>query len=93
VYLNFAVSICSYHRVTIYLLILKNMIMKNTIGLVGRMATLALCAIFIEGMMTLGSAFKFEQYGVLAWIIQILIACTVVWGACEWHFEVEHNKK
>ena len=67
--------------------------MKNPVGLIGRMATLALCAIFIEGMLTLGSAFNFNNYNAFAWIVQALIACIIVWGACEWHFEVEYNKK
>lgn len=67
--------------------------MKNTIGLIGRMATLALAAIFFEGMLTLGTAFNFHNYSALAWIVQLLIACTVVWGACEWHHSVEYDKK
>jgi len=66
--------------------------MKNPIGLVGRIATLALGAIFIEGMLTLGTAFNFNNYNAMAWIVQVLIASVVVWGACEWHDEVEHNR-
>lgn len=67
--------------------------MKNTIGLIGRFAVLALSAILFEGIITLGSAFNFDNYNALAWIVQCLIFCTVVWLACEWHYEVEHNKK
>ena len=67
--------------------------MKNTIGLIGRFAVLALCAILFEGIITLGAAFNFDNYNALAWIVQCLIFCTVVWAACEWHYEVEHNKK
>lgn len=65
--------------------------MKNPVGLVGRIATLALCAIFIEGMLTLGGAFNFDNYNALAWIVQVLITSVVVWLACEWHHEVEYN--
>jgi hypothetical protein len=75
------------------LLILKNMIMKNTIGLIGRFAVLALCALLCEGLITFGAAFNFDHYNALAWIVQVLIFCTIVWGACEWHFEVEYNNK
>lgn len=67
--------------------------MKNPIGLVGRIATLALCAILFEGILTLGTAFNFDNYNAMAWIVQVLIASVVVWGACEWHDEVEYNKK
>ena len=31
-----------------------------------------ICLVFVEGMMTLGSAFSFEQYGVFAWICQVI---------------------
>ena len=59
--------------------------MTNKIGLIGRIATLAFAAIFLEGMLTLGHAFKFENYPLIAWITQICIICIVVWGGFEWH--------
>jgi hypothetical protein len=31
-----------------------------------------ICLVFIEGILTMGSAFMFEQYGVFAWIMQII---------------------
>jgi hypothetical protein len=31
-----------------------------------------ICLVFIEGMMTLGSAFNFESYGVFAWVCQAI---------------------
>lgn len=37
-----------------------------------------LVLIFLEGMMTLGSAFKFEEYSAFGWIVQgILVVFTV----------------
>jgi len=37
-----------------------------------------LVLIFIEGMMTLGSAFNFERYSVFGWIVQaILVVFTI----------------
>jgi hypothetical protein len=37
-----------------------------------------LVLIFLEGMMTLGSAFKFEIYSVFAWIVQaVLVVFTI----------------
>lgn len=67
--------------------------MKNVIGLIGRISVLALTAMLIEGMMTLGNAFNFENYDPISWIVQALILCTVVWGACEWHSAAEDIKK
>jgi hypothetical protein len=32
-----------------------------------------LVLIFLEGMMTLGSAFKFEEYSVFGWIMQAIL--------------------
>lgn len=32
-----------------------------------------ICLVFIEGMMTLGSAFRFETYGTFAWICQAIV--------------------
>ena len=32
-----------------------------------------LVLIFLEGMMTLGSAFKFEEYSTFGWIIQAIL--------------------
>jgi hypothetical protein len=31
-----------------------------------------ICLVFIEGILTMGSAFQFETYGVFAWIMQII---------------------
>lgn len=39
-------------------------IMSITLGMI--------CLVFIEGMMTLGSAFQFEHYGTFAWICQAI---------------------
>jgi len=58
--------------------------MIKAIKITGRCASLALFAIIFEGMLTLGSAFKFEYYGPLAWIVQCLILVLCVWGAIEW---------
>lgn len=37
-------------------------IMSITLGII--------CLVFLEGLLTMGSAFMFEQYGVFAWIMQ-----------------------
>jgi preprotein translocase subunit SecY len=64
----------------------------NTIRLIGRLAVTMLVVILFEGLMTLGLAFKPETYNSpLAWIVQVLIVCGVVWFAAEWHNE-ETNK-
>lgn len=55
------------------------------IRLVGRLAASTLGAIFIEGMMTLGHAFNFSEYGPMGWVIQGLILVLVVWVTAEWH--------
>ena len=31
-----------------------------------------ICLVFVEGLLTMGSAFNFESYGVFAWIMQII---------------------
>ena len=31
-----------------------------------------ICLVFVEGILTMGSAFMFETYGVFAWIMQII---------------------
>jgi len=65
----------------------------NTIRLIGRLAVTMLVVILFEGLMTLGLAFKPETYSSpLAWIVQVLIVCGVVWFAAEWHNE-ETTKK
>ena len=32
-----------------------------------------ICLVFIEGMLTLGAAFSFENYGLFAWICQAIV--------------------
>ena len=60
----------------------------NTIRLIGRLAVTMLVVILFEGLMTLGLAFKPKSYEhPLAWIVQVLIVCGVVWFATEWHNE------
>ena len=58
--------------------------MIEAIKLTGRFALIVLFAIMFEGMLTLGSAFKFEHYDALAWIVQCLIFVLCVWVAVEW---------
>ena len=31
-----------------------------------------ICLVFVEGILTMGSAFQFETYGLFAWIMQII---------------------
>jgi len=60
----------------------------NKIRLIGKLAVSALLVILFEGLMTLGLAFESKTYEhPLAWIVQILIVCGVVWFAAEWHDE------
>jgi len=37
-----------------------------------------LVLIFLEGMMTLGSAFKFEEYSAFGWIVQVVLVVFAV---------------
>jgi hypothetical protein len=37
-----------------------------------------LLTIFIEGLLTMGTAFNFNSYGVFAWLVQATILITVV---------------
>jgi len=57
---------------------------KNIVEFSGRLATLLLTLIFFEGMLTLGWAFDYTNYGPIAWIAQSLFFILCVWGACEW---------
>ena len=65
--------------------------MIEAIKFTGRFAVLVLTAILFEGAMTLGSAFRFEEYGALGWIVQSLVFVLCVWGAAEWTEEVRKN--
>ena len=58
--------------------------MLNGIRFTGRLCLLVLCAFFIEGMLTMGSVFKFETYTALGWIFQSLVFCCIVWATAEW---------
>lgn len=61
----------------------------KAIRLAGRFAATAVGAIFLEGMMSLGHAFNFSEYGPIGWILQSLILVLVVWFAAEWHDQEE----
>ena len=37
-----------------------------------------LLTIFLEGLLTMGTAFNFNSYGVFAWLVQAIILTTVV---------------
>lgn len=37
-----------------------------------------LLTIFLEGLLTMGTAFNFNSYGVFAWLVQATILITVV---------------
>ena len=64
--------------------------LKNFVEFSGRLATLLLCLLFFEGMLTLGWALDYTNYGPVAWIVQSLFFVLCVWGACEW---MEVSKK
>lgn len=52
--------------------------MKNIVYYTMCISIGLLVLIFLEGMMTLGSAFKFEEYSAFGWIVQgILVVFTV----------------
>jgi len=40
---------------------------------------------FLEGMLTLGGAFRFEEYTAIGCVFQALIFCCLVWATAEWH--------
>ena len=58
----------------------------KTIQFLGRLAVCLLATIAVEGVLTVGWAYKFEDYTALAWITQALIAVINVWAACEWFY-------
>lgn len=62
--------------------------MIEKIQLTGRFAVLVLTAIFLEGMLTLGGALKFENYNAVAWLVQACILIICIWGAIEWTEDV-----
>lgn len=64
----------------------------KTIQFLGRLAVCLLTTMAIEGLLTAGWAYKFEDYTVLAWIAQALIGVINVWMACEW-FEYDNLSK
>lgn len=47
--------------------------MKNIIQYVLSVSLSLLILIVLEGLFTMGQAFKFEQYGIVAWVFQVLI--------------------
>lgn len=63
------------------------------IQFLGRLAVCLLSTMAIEGVLTVGWAYKFEDYTALAWIAQALIAVINVWLACEWFYYDEFVKK
>jgi hypothetical protein len=58
--------------------------LKTFVEFSGRLATLLLCLISLEGMATLGWALDYTNYGPLAWVVQSLFFVLCVWGACDW---------
>lgn len=65
----------------------------KTIQFLGRLAVCLLSTMAIEGLLTVGWAYEFEDYTVLAWIAQALIGVINVWVACEWFIYDEFAKK
>lgn len=63
------------------------------IKFLGRLAVCLLATMAIEGVITAGWAYEFEDYTVLAWIAQALIGVINVWLACEWFYYDEFVKK
>ena len=69
----------------------KTMIMKNTIGFIGRFSAVMLLIMFFEGMITLGSAFEFEHYSAMGILFQCFMFCLGTWAATEWHYDSSKN--
>ena len=63
------------------------------IEFLGRLAVCLLATLAVEGVLTTGWAYKFEDYTVLAWITRALIAVINVWAACEWFYYDKFAKK
>ena len=51
----------------------KSLNMKNFINYVCSVSGSLLLLILLEGLVTNGTAFKFELYGIVAWIAQVVI--------------------
>ncbi len=59
--------------------------MLNGIRFTGRLCLLVICAMFLEGVLTLGGAFRFEEYTAIGYVFQALVFCCVLWATAEWH--------
>lgn len=68
---------------------MKNKVMRDIISLLGRLSFILLLVIGFEGLITLGNAFEFCQYSLIAWIAQILVLIICIWIAIMWHDESE----
>ena len=66
--------------------------LKTFVEFSGRLSTLLLFLLFFEGMLTLGWALDYTNYGPLAWVVQSLFFVLCVWGACEWMDVSKQNK-
>jgi hypothetical protein len=60
---------------------------RNVVAFLGRLSTLLVALIFMEGIFTMGSAFTFSEYSAMGWIGQMLGFVICVWGATEWHYQ------
>jgi len=61
--------------------------MKNVVTFIGCVSLSFLIASFVAGMMTLGSAFSFNEYNVFAWIVLIMYYTTTTCFAIYWWYE------
>jgi hypothetical protein len=62
---------------------------RKTMAYLGRLAAMTLIAAFFEGMLTLGLAFRFEEYTAIGYVFQALMFTLVVWATTEWYYNDE----
>jgi hypothetical protein len=67
--------------------------MLNGIRFTGRLCLLVICAMFLEGMLTLGGAFQFEEYTAIGCVFQALVFCCLVWATAEWTDAEKHEQQ
>lgn len=62
---------------------------RKVMAYLGRLAAMILLAALFEGIMTLGLAFRFEEYTAIGYVFQALMFTLVVWATTEWYYNDE----
>ena len=60
---------------------------RNFVGFIGRLTASILFIALFEGIITLGYAFRFEEYTAIGYIFQSMMFVLAVWMATEWYYD------